>query len=401
MSSNPESAMLPTYRRMPVAFERGEGMRLFDGDGKSYLDFYSGIGVMCLGHSHPTLVNALKNQAEKLWHVSNLYQIPEGERLAARLADVTFADYVFFTNSGAESIECAIKMVRKYHNDKGDKGKYRMVTMASAFHGRTLAGIAAAGQEKLTKGFEPLPDGFDVVPFGDLDAVKAAIGPNTGAIMVETVQGEGGIRPLPVETLRALRQICDDHGLLLVFDEIQCGMGRTGKLFAYEWADITPDIVTCAKGIGGGFPMGACLATKEAASGMTAGTHGTTYGGNPLAMAVGNAVLDEMLKPGFLDHVQEMSSLLLGRLGALQQRYPDMIAEVRGTGLMVGIRTPDIEPRLAVPDLVSRGLCAAPAGENVIRMLPPLILTETDIDDAMEILDKAFADWQSNGAPTG
>ena len=368
-------------------------MYLYDTDGKKRLDFYAGIGVMCLGHSHPTLVKALTDQAGKLWHCANTYQIPEGERLADRLVANSFADTVFFTNSGAESIECAIKMVRKYHHDKGNKGKYRMITMASAFHGRTLAGIAAAGQEKLTKGFEPLPDGFDVVPFNDLDAVKAAIGPNTGAIMVEPVQGEGGIRPIPKETMQALREICDEHGLLLVLDEIQCGMGRTGKLFAYEWSDITPDIITVAKGIGGGFPLGACLATEDAASGMVVGTHGTTYGGNPLAMAVGNAVLDEMLAPGFLDHVCAMGEMLHARLAGLLQRYPYQITEVRGLGLMAGIRMPDMPTRDAVVDLIDRGLIPAVAGDMVVRFLPPLILTEDHIDEAMSILDAALSDW--------
>ncbi len=385
--------IMPTYARMPVAFERGEGMYLYDTDGKKYLDFYSGIGVMCLGHSHPTLVNALTEQANKLWHCANTYQIPEGERLAERLVEASFADTVFFTNSGAESIECAIKMVRKYHHDKGNAGKYRLVTMASAFHGRTLAGIAAAGQEKLTKGFEPLPDGFDVVPFGDLDAVKAAIGPETGGIMVEPVQGEGGIRPIDDETLKALREICDENGILLVFDEIQCGMGRTGKLFAHEWAGVTPDIAACAKGIGGGFPLGACLATEDAASGMVVGTHGTTYGGNPLAMAVGNAVLDEMLAPGFLERVTEMGNLLHGRLAALQQRHSNLITEVRGKGLMAGIRIPSIPTREIVVDLIGRGMLPAVAGDMVVRMLPPLILDESHIDEAMEKLDAALTDF--------
>lgn len=379
--------LMPTYARLPVAFERGDGMYLYDTDGKKYLDFYSGIGVMCLGHSHPSLVKALQEQGAKLWHTANTYQIPEGDRLAKRLTDACAADTVFFGNSGAEAIECAIKMVRKYHHDKGNKGKYRLITMASAFHGRTLAGIAAAGQEKLTKGFEPLPDGFDVVPFGDIDAVKAAIGDETGGIMVEPVQGEGGIRPIPVETMQALRQICDDNGLLLVVDEIQCGMGRTGKFFAYEWSGIEPDIITVAKGIGGGFPLGACMATEEAASGMVVGTHGSTYGGNPLAMAVGNAVLDELLAPGFFDRVIEMGDMLHGRLAALQQRHGDLISEVRGKGLMAGIRVPDIPTRDIVIDLVNRGMCPAVAGDMVVRMLPPLILDESHIDEAMEHFD--------------
>lgn len=379
--------LMPTYARLPVAFERGDGMYLYDTDGKKYLDFYAGIGVMCLGHSHPTLVKALCEQGAKLWHTANGYRIPEGDRLAQRLIDNCCADTVFFGNSGAEAIELAIKMVRKYHYEKGNAGKYRIVTMESAFHGRTLAGIAAAGQEKLTKGFEPLPDGFDVVPFNDLNAVKAAIGPETGGIMVEPVQGEGGIRPIPIETMQALRAICDEHGLLLVVDEIQCGMGRTGKLFAHQWADIEPDIITSAKGIGGGFPLGACLATEEAASGMVVGTHGSTYGGNPLAMAVGNAVLDEMLKPGFLEHVVEMGNMLHGRLAALQQRHSDLITEVRGMGLMAGIRVPSVPTRDLVIDLIERGMCPVAAGDMVLRMLPPLILNESHIDEAIEKLD--------------
>lgn len=393
--------LMPTYARMSVGFERGEGMYLYDTDGKKYLDFYSGIGVMCLGHSHPTLVKALQEQGAKLWHTANTYRIPEGERLAKRLTKECGADTVFFTNSGAEAIECAIKMVRKYHHDKGNKGKYRLITMASAFHGRTLAGIAAAGQEKLTKGFEPLPDGFDVVPFNDLDAVKAAIGPETGGIMVEPIQGEGGIRPLPVETLQALRKICDENGLLLVFDEIQCGMGRTGKLFAYQWAGIEPDIITAAKGIGGGFPLGACLATEEAASGMGVGTHGSTYGGNPLAMAVGNAVLDELLKPGFFEHVQEMGAMLHGRLAALQQRHSDLITEVRGRGLMAGIRIPDVPTRDLVVDLIERGFCPAVAGDMVVRMLPPLILDESHIDEAMGYFDETLTAFKEKVASSG
>ncbi len=392
--------LLPTYRRMPISFERGSGTSLFDADGKEYLDFYSGIGVNALGHAHPALVKAVQEQAEKIWHVSNLFEILGQQHMAERLVAETFADTVFFSNSGAESIELAIKMVRKYHFDKGNKGKFRIVTFASAFHGRTLAGIAAAGQEKLIYGFDPLPDGFDVVPFCDLDAVRAAITPETGGIMVEPVQGEGGIRPIPLETLQALRAIADEHGLLLVFDEIQCGMGRTGKLFAFEWADITPDIVACAKGIGGGFPIGAVLATEDAASGMTAGTHGTTYGGNPLAMAVGNAVLDVMLAPGFMDKVVNIAELLRGRLEGLRQRHPSWIKQVRGKGLMLGLQMPAVEPRLAVPDLVARGLVAAPAGDSVLRFLPPLIIDEGDVDKAITILDEALTDWSENGAPS-
>ncbi|WP_286829529.1 MULTISPECIES: aspartate aminotransferase family protein [Kordiimonas] len=393
------SPLMPTYARIPVAFERGEGMYLYDTDGKKYLDFYSGIGVMCLGHSHPTLVKAIQDQAAKLWHTANTYEIPLGTKLAQRLCDASFADTMFFTNSGAEAIECAIKMVRKYHYDKGNAGKYRLVTMSNAFHGRTLAGIAAAGQEKLTKGFEPLPDGFDVVPFGDIEAVKAAIGPETGGIMVEPVQGEGGIRPLSKDQMQALRDLCDENGLLLVLDEIQCGMGRTGKLFAHEWSEVKPDIVTAAKGIGGGFPLGACLATEEAASGMTVGTHGSTYGGNPLAMAVGNAVLDEMLAPGFLERVRDMGDKLQARLGALQQRHGDFISEVRGMGLMAGIRLPEVPTRNAVVDMIGRGMLPAVAGDMVMRMLPPLIIEDEHLDEAMDNLDAAMNDWRKNGIP--
>ncbi len=389
------TSLMPTYARIPLAFERGEGMYLFDKNGKKYLDFYSGIGVMAMGHCHPTLVKALQDQAGKLWHTANSYEIPEGTRLADRLCAASFADTMFFTNSGAEAIECAIKMVRKYHHDRGDKGRYRMITMANAFHGRTLAGIAATGQEKMTKGFEPLPEGFDVVPFCDIAAVKAAIGPETGAIMVEPVQGEGGIRPIPAEKMQALRSLCDDHGLLLVLDEIQCGMGRTGKLFAHEWSGITPDILTAAKGIGGGFPLGACMSTEDAASGMGIGTHGSTYGSNPLGMAVGNAVLDEMLAPGFFDKVQDMAALLQNRLAALQQKHA-LISEVRGKGLMLGLRMPDVPTKPAVIDLIGRGLCPTVAGDMVLRLLPPLILEEHHIDEAITIMDQALSDWADN-----
>lgn len=391
--------LMPTYARLPQAFEKAEGMYMYDQHGKKYMDFYSGIGVMAMGHCHPHVVGALCDQAHKIWHTANTYTIPLGEKLATRILAHCNADTVFFTNSGAESIECAIKMVRKYHYEKGNPGKYRMITMATAFHGRTLAGIAAAGQEKMIKGFEPVPDGFDLVPFDDLEAVRAAITPETGGIMVEPVQGEGGIRPIPVETLRALRQICDDHGLLLVVDEIQCGMGRTGKLFAYQWADIDADIIASAKGIGSGFPMGACFATEEAASGMVVGTHGSTYGGNPLAMAVGNAVMDLMLEDGFLDHVQAMGAMLGARLAGLQQRYPDIIAEVRGKGLMRGLRMPGVPTKPATVDLLHRGLITAVAGDHVVRMLPPLIITEDHIEEAITILDTALSEWSANGSP--
>lgn len=391
--------LLPTYARMPVAFERAEGMYMYDTEGKRYLDFYSGIGVMCMGHGHPHLIKALKDQADKLWHTSNIYRIPEGERLAARYAEASFADTVFFTNSGAEAIECAIKMVRKYHHDRGNKGRYRIITFANAFHGRTLAGIAAAGSEKMTLGFEPIPEGFDVVPWGDHDAIEAAIGPETGAIMVEPVQGEGGIRPVPDQCMKGLRDLCDKHGLLLVFDEIQCGAGRTGKLWAHEWSGVSPDIITAAKGIGGGFPLGACFATEDAASGMGVGTHGSTYGGNPLAMAVGNAVLDLMLQDGFLKRVQEMSDLFAARLAGLQQKYA-LVEEVRGRGMMMGLRLPDVPTRPAVTEMIKDGFCPAPAGDQVIRMLPPLIMTEEHLDEAITHWDKALERWSEKGVPS-
>ncbi len=300
--------MMPTYARAKLAFERGEGVWLFTADGERYLDFGGGIAVSSVGHSHPHLVKALTDQAQKLWHTSNVYQIPEGERLAKRLTDLTFADVVFFTNSGAEALEGSIKTARKYHSANGHPERYRIITFEGAFHGRTLATIAAGGQKKYLEGFGPVSPGFDQVPFGDHEALKAAIGPETAAILIEPVQGEGGIRPVPTQCLRGLRELCDEHGLLLIFDEVQSGVGRTGKLFAHEWAGVTPDIMAVAKGIGGGFPMGAFLATTEAAKGMTAGTHGSTYGGNPLAMAVGNAVVDLVSDPALLAHVEAMGA---------------------------------------------------------------------------------------------
>ena len=321
----------------PSSGARGPGSSRDDGE--RYLDFGAGIAVNALGHAHPHLVKALTEQARKLWHTSNLYQIPEGERLAQRLVDDTFADVVFFANSGAEANEAAIKMARKYHAANGHPERFRIITFEGAFHGRTLATIAAGGQKKYLEGFGPKVEGFDQVPFGDDEALKAAIRPETAAIMIEPIQGEGGIRPVPPASCGRCAQLCDEHGLLLIFDEIQTGVGRTGKLFAYEWTGVAPDIMSVAKGIGGGFPMGACLATREAAKGMTVGTHGTTFGGNPLAMAVGNAVLDVVLEPGFLDRVERMGLLLKQRLAELKDRHPAIIAEIRGEGLMLGLRT--------------------------------------------------------------
>jgi acetylornithine/N-succinyldiaminopimelate aminotransferase len=383
-----ESALLPTYARTDFSFERGEGAWLFAEDGRKFLDFAGGIAVNVLGHSHPYLVKALTDQAQKLWHVSNLYRISGGERLADRLCALTFADRVFFTNSGAEALECAIKMARKYHSANGAPNRYRIITFEGAFHGRTLATIAAGGQKKYLDGFGPAMPGFDQVPFADHEAVKAAIGPDTGAILIEPVQGEGGMRSVPPQCLKGLRELCDQHGLLLILDEVQCGVGRTGKLFAHEWAGITPDIMAIAKGIGGGFPVGACLATEEAAKGMVLGTHGSTYGGNPLAMAVGNAVLDIVAEPAFLEQVRATARDLRQRLAELKDRHPDVIEEIRGEGLLVGIKT-----KIPNTDLVAtgraEGILTVGAGDNVVRLLPPLNIGEDEIREAYQRLDRA------------
>ena len=380
------SALLPTYARAPIAFERGEGAWLVARDGERYLDFGAGIAVNALGHAHPHLVEALTTQAQKLWHTSNLFEIPDGERLGRRLVDATFADVAFFANSGAEANEAAIKMARKYHAAGGHPERFRIITFEGAFHGRTLATIAAGGQQKYIDGFGPKVDGFDQVPTGDFDALEAAIGPQTAALMIEPIQGEGGVRVIPHEHLRALRALCDAHGLLLIMDEVQTGVGRTGRLFAHEWSGVTPDIMSAAKGIGGGFPLGVCLATAEAARGMTAGSHGTTFGGNPLAMAVGNAVLDVVLGEGFLDRVEQLGLLLKQRLAALQDRHPGVIQEVRGEGLMLGLKlaVPNTEFAAAARDA---HLLVIPAGDNVVRLLPPLVITDADVAEAVTRLD--------------
>ncbi|MGB6119429.1 MAG: aspartate aminotransferase family protein [Mesorhizobium sp.] len=372
------NALFDTFARTPLEFERGEGVWLITTGGERYLDFAGGIAVNSLGHSHPHLVAALTEQAGKLWHTSNLYQIPGQDRLAERLVDNCFADRVFFTNSGAEALECAIKTARRYQYVNGHPEKYRIITFEGAFHGRTLATIAAGGQKKYLEGFGPKVEGFDQVPFGDLDAVKQAITPETAAILIEPLQGEGGIRELPAGGLAALRKLCDDNGLLLVLDEVQCGIGRTGKLFAYQWTDVEPDIMAIAKGIGGGFPVGACLATEKAAAGMTPGTHGTTFGGNPLAMAVGNAVLDVVLADGFLDEVARKGLLLKQSLAAVADEFPAVIEEVRGSGLMAGLkcRMPNGDVNAAIRD---EKMLLAPAGENVLRLLPALTITDEEI----------------------
>ncbi len=377
-----------TYNRAPLRFERGEGVWLVTESGDRYLDFAAGVAVTSVGHGHPHVVGALKEQADKVWHLSNLYEVPGQEALAKRLTEVTFADRVFFTNSGAEALECAIKTARRYHFAKGHPEKFHIITMEGAFHGRTIATIAAGGQEKYLEGFGPKAPGFDQVPFGDLDAVKATISDVTAAILVEPVQGEGGIRPIPVEMLRALRDLCDEHGLLLILDEVQCGVGRTGKLFAHEWAGVTPDLMAVAKGIGGGFPLGACLATEEAAYGMKPGTHGSTYGGNPLGMAVGNAVLDVVLVEGFLENVRDTALVFRQGLASLKDRYPDVIEEVRGEGLMLGIKAkiPNTELLMAMRD---EHLLGVPAGDNVIRLLPPLTVTAEEARDGLARIENA------------
>jgi acetylornithine/N-succinyldiaminopimelate aminotransferase len=384
------SHILPTYARVDLAFERGEGAWLIATNGERYLDFASGIAVNALGHAHPKLVAAVTEQAGKLWHVSNLYRIPEAERLADRLCEVSFADKVFFTNSGAEALECAFKMARKYQSFGGKPERFRLVTFEGAFHGRTLATIAAGGQKKHLDGFGPPVDGFDQVPFGDLEAVKSAIGPQTAGILIEPIQGEGGVRVASPAFLRALRQLCDDRGLLLIFDEVQSGMGRTGRLFDYERSGVTPDIMAIAKGIGGGFPLGACLGSAEAAKGMTVGTHGSTYGGNPLATSVGNAVLDVVLAPGFLDNVRRTALLFKQRLAELKDRHPAVIAEVRGEGLLVGLRT--VVPNTTLVDaLRAEKMLAVGAGDNVVRLLPPLIAGEAEIGEAIARIGRACA----------
>ena len=382
------SAVLGTYARANVEFERGEGAYLYTANGERYLDFAAGVAVNVLGHAHPHLVAAIREQAGKLWHTSNLYRVAGQERLAKRLTQVTFAEKVFFANSGAEALEASIKMARKFHSFHGRPERYRIITFDGAFHGRTLATIAAGNQPKHLAGFGPKVEGFDQAPLGDLDAVKAAITPETAGILAEPVQGEGGIRVPGWPFLRALRDISDEHGILLLLDEVQTGMGRTGKLFAYEWAGVEPDIMAVAKGLGGGFPIGACLATEEAAEGMTPGSHGSTFGGNPLAMAAANAVLDVVLKPDFLPHVQQTALLLRQRLAELTDKYPAIVAEIRGEGLMLGLRckipSGDVSSAFFAEKLLTVG-----AGENVVRLLPPLIVGEAEITEACAKIDAA------------
>jgi acetylornithine/N-succinyldiaminopimelate aminotransferase len=386
------TAVMGTYARQDIVFARGEGCWLHSTAGDRYLDFASGVAVNSLGHAHPALVAALTGQAQKLWHTSNLYRVAGQERVAEQLTRLTFADTVFFCNSGAEACEGAIKAARRYQFVSGQPERCRIITFEGAFHGRTLTTLAAAGNPKYLEGFAPVTGGFDVLPFGDHAALTAAIGPETAAIMVEPVQGEGGARAVPVQCLRGLRDLCDKHGLLLILDEVQTGVGRTGKLFAHEWAGITPDIMAVAKGLGSGFPVGAVLATAKAAKGMTPGTHGSTFGGNPLAMAVAGKVIDIVTADGFLDRVQSVAQRLHGGLADLQSQYPGLVVEVRGAGLLAGLK---LQSGIAPADLVGAALTErlllVGAGDNTVRVLPPLIVSDDELNDGFTRLSRALA----------
>ena len=388
------TAVMPTYARADIAFEHGEGAYLFSTTGEKYLDFASGIAVTALGHSHPHLVETLINQGKKLWHTSNLFQIPEQTRLAERLVANSFADTVFFGNSGAEAGELAIKIARKFQHDTGHPERYRIIGCQGAFHGRTLATLAAAGNEKYLKGYDPVVEGFDHVAFDNLNELRAKIGPETAGVMVEPVQGEGGIRPASVEFLKGLRAAADEFGLVLIFDEVQCGMGRTGRLWAHEWAGVQPDVMMAAKGLGGGFPVGACLATEKVASVMGPGAHGSTFGGNALAMSIGNAVLDVMLAPGFMANVNTQAEALRTKLEAVAAAYPKVLSGVRGAGLILGLQclVPNGE---LVERLRAHKMLAVTAADNIVRLVPPLIIGAREIDEAAAAIDAACRSWAS------
>lgn len=392
-------AVMPTYARYDLAFDHGEGAHLWDAEGRRYLDFGAGIAVASVGHCHPHLVEAIRDQAGRLMHTSNLYNIPGQEKLAQRLVDNTFADAVFFNNSGNEAVEMGVKMMRRYHYANGHPERYRVITVSGAFHGRSLAMLSAGKQEKHLKGFGPEVDGFDQVAFDNLNELRAAIGPETAGILVEPIQGEGGIRPMSKEYLKSLRKIADEFGLLLMFDEVQTGVGRTGKLYAYEWSGITPDILATAKGIGGGFPLGATMATEKVAEAMTAGSHGSTYGGNPLAMAAGNAVLDIILAPGFLDGVQKAADQLKSGLDEIARKHPSVFEGARGTGLILGLKCVDgVTNGDVVKALIGNGLLSVPAGDNVVRFVPPLVVTAEDISEALSIIEKTSSEIEQSAA---
>jgi acetylornithine/N-succinyldiaminopimelate aminotransferase len=386
------NAVLPVYGPSPVVFERGEGVRMYDDKGKAYLDFIAGIAVNSLGHCNPVLVKALTDQANTLWHTSNMFRVPGQERLAQRYVDLTFADFAFFTNSGAESIEGCIKIARRYHWAKGQPDRIGVLSFEGSFHGRTLGGISAGAQEKYREGFGPRLQGFRSIPFGDHEALKEAIkAPDLAAVIIEPVQGEGGVREVPPQCLLGLRKLCSENGVLLIYDEIQCGAGRTGKLFHHQWVEgAEPDLLAAAKGIGGGFPMGMILASAEAASGMTKGIHGTTFGGGPLAMAVGNAVLDVMTADGFLENVRRVAGTMQQGMESLKGRYPELVLDVTGAGLLRGLKMKD-DPLPLRGKLTERGLLVGTAGANTLRLAPPLVVTEDDVREAIDIIDQQFA----------
>ena len=388
MTQNNAQPLYDTFARIGLRFTRGNGAWLISDNGERYLDFTSGIAVNALGHNHPKLVKAIEEQAKKLWHVSNLFESPEQEKVAERLCANSFADKVFFCNSGAEAIECAIKTARRYQYVSGHPERYEIITFEGAFHGRTLATLAAGGQEKYLEGFGPKAQGFLQVPFDDEKALRSAIGEKTAALLIEPIQGESGLRPVPKEFMQLLRRICDENGLLFIVDEVQTGMGRTGKLFAYQWSGIEPDIMALAKGLGGGFPIGACLATKDAAKGMTPGTHGSTFGGNLLAMAAANAVLDVMLADGFLDHVNAMANLFKQGLASIIDRFPDVVESIRGVGLLTGLKCV-VKNTEVIAAMRDEKLLGVGAGNNVIRLLPPLTVTEDEIRDGLHRIEKA------------
>jgi acetylornithine/N-succinyldiaminopimelate aminotransferase len=384
------SPLMPVYSPPPADFVRGEGARLWTSEGRRYLDFIAGIAVNALGHCHPKMIEAIESQARKVWHLSNMYGTELQRSLAEKYVNATFADMVFFTNSGTEAVECALKTARKYHSANGAPERVDVIGFQGAFHGRTYAAINAAGNATYLDGFGPRLPGYINLPWADHDALEAAIGPETAAIIVEPVQGEGGTRALPLDCLRGLRALCDKHGILLIFDEVQCGAGRTGKLFAHEWAGITPDIMAVAKGVGGGFPLGACLTTAEAGKGMTRGAHGTTYGGNPLAMAVGHVVWDEISKPEFLQQVQDTANHFGQALEGLKDVHSDVVVDVRGKGLLRGIKL-TLDPMSVRQEAFSRGLLVGTAGDGVLRMAPPLIIDGNDVAEAVSILDQSIS----------